>query len=135
MAQVVSRQLVTEEAPFRARMCEICGEAYKLALGQVLLRVLKTLARQYHSTAAPYSRYHPGEKQQARWWKQLRDKVASDPMMEAVRTSKTSVYLNETTRRYILESSHLHTRRRENLKSHNGKVYLQAYVVHKSVLF
>jgi hypothetical protein len=38
-------------------------------------------------------------------------------MMEAVHISETSVYL-ETTRPYILESCHLHTRRRENLKSH-----------------
>jgi hypothetical protein len=28
--------------------------------------------------------------------------------MEAVRTSETSVYYNETVRRYIPESSHLH---------------------------
>jgi len=39
-------------------------------------------------------------------------------MMEAVRTSETSVYFHETTRRYVPESCHLHTRRRENLKSH-----------------
>jgi hypothetical protein len=39
--------------------------------------------------------------------------------MEAVRISATSVYSNETTRRYIPESSNLHTRHRENLKSHN----------------
>jgi hypothetical protein len=38
-------------------------------------------------------------------------------MMEAVRTSETSVY-SETTRLYIPEGSHLHTRRRENPKSH-----------------
>jgi hypothetical protein len=38
-------------------------------------------------------------------------------IMEAVRTSETSVY-SETTRCYIPERSHLHTRRRENLKSH-----------------
>jgi hypothetical protein len=38
--------------------------------------------------------------------------------MEAVHTSETSVYSNESTRRYISESSHLHTRRRQNLKSH-----------------
>jgi hypothetical protein len=41
-------------------------------------------------------------------------------MMEAVRTSGTSVYSNETTRRDIPESSHLHTGRRENLKSQTG---------------
>jgi len=39
-------------------------------------------------------------------------------MMEVVRTSETSVNFNETTRRYIPEDSKLHTRRRENLKSH-----------------
>jgi hypothetical protein len=39
-------------------------------------------------------------------------------MMEAVHTYETSVYSYETTRRYIPEYSKLHTRRRENLKSH-----------------
>jgi hypothetical protein len=39
-------------------------------------------------------------------------------MMEAVRTSETSVNFYETTRRNIPEGCHLHTRRRENLKSH-----------------
>jgi hypothetical protein len=39
-------------------------------------------------------------------------------MMEAVRISETSFYSNETTGRYITEDSHLHTRRRENLKAH-----------------
>jgi hypothetical protein len=39
-------------------------------------------------------------------------------MMEVVRTSETSVHFNETTRRYIPESTKLHTRRHENLKSH-----------------
>jgi hypothetical protein len=38
-------------------------------------------------------------------------------MMEAVRTSKTSVHFNVTIWRYIPEDSKLHTRR-ENLKSH-----------------
>jgi hypothetical protein len=41
-------------------------------------------------------------------------------MMEAVSTSETSVYFNVTTRRYIPEESKLHTRRRENLKSHTA---------------
>jgi hypothetical protein len=41
-------------------------------------------------------------------------------MMEAVRTSETSVCSNETTRRYMPEETELHSRRRENLKSHNG---------------
>jgi hypothetical protein len=41
-------------------------------------------------------------------------------VMEAVRTSETSVCFNDTTRRYIPEGCHFHTRRRENLKSHNS---------------
>jgi hypothetical protein len=39
-------------------------------------------------------------------------------MMEAVRTSETSVNFNVTTWRYIPEDSKLHTRHRESLKSH-----------------
>jgi hypothetical protein len=38
--------------------------------------------------------------------------------MEEIRTSETSVY-SESTRHYIPESYHLHTRRRKNLKSSN----------------
>jgi hypothetical protein len=38
-------------------------------------------------------------------------------MMEAARTSETSVNFYQTTRRYNPEDSHRHTRRRENLKS------------------
>jgi hypothetical protein len=38
-------------------------------------------------------------------------------MMEAVRTSETSVYFNENKWRHIPQG-YLHTRRRENLKSH-----------------
>jgi hypothetical protein len=38
-------------------------------------------------------------------------------MMEAERTSETSVDIDLTTRQYIPEYSALHTRRRENLKS------------------
>jgi hypothetical protein len=41
--------------------------------------------------------------------------------MKAVRAYETSVYSNETTRRYISEGSNLHNRRRENLKSHIWK--------------
>jgi len=44
-------------------------------------------------------------------------------MMEAVRTSETSANFNLTTRRYIPEDSKLHTRRRENLKSHMRYTY------------
>jgi hypothetical protein len=39
-------------------------------------------------------------------------------LIEAVRTYETSVNFNVSTRRYIPEDSELHTRRRENLKSH-----------------
>jgi hypothetical protein len=38
-------------------------------------------------------------------------------MMEAASTSETLVNFYRTTRRYNPEDSHLHTRRRENLKS------------------
>jgi hypothetical protein len=44
---------------------------------------------------------------------------------EAVRTSETSDYFNETTHRYIPEGCHLHTRRRESLKSHIFHLTLQ----------
>jgi len=37
-------------------------------------------------------------------------------MMEAARSSETSVDIYLTTRQYIAEDSQLHTRRRENLK-------------------
>jgi hypothetical protein len=39
-------------------------------------------------------------------------------MMEAARTSETSVDIQLRTRQYIPEGSELHTCRRENLKSH-----------------
>jgi hypothetical protein len=39
-------------------------------------------------------------------------------MMEAARTSETSVDILLGTRQYIPEDSELHTSRRENLKSH-----------------
>jgi hypothetical protein len=39
-------------------------------------------------------------------------------MMEAVRTSETSVHFNMITRRYVPKDSKLYTRTRENLKSH-----------------
>jgi hypothetical protein len=39
-------------------------------------------------------------------------------MMEAARTSETSVDIQLRTRQYIPEDSEIHTRRRENLKSH-----------------
>jgi hypothetical protein len=40
-------------------------------------------------------------------------------MMEALRIFETSVNINLTTQQYIPEDSKLHTRCRENLKSHN----------------
>jgi hypothetical protein len=43
-------------------------------------------------------------------------------MMEAVHTSETSVNIQLRIRQYISEDSELHTRRRENLKSHEGNV-------------
>jgi hypothetical protein len=39
-------------------------------------------------------------------------------VMESASTSETSVNFYRTTRRNIPQDSHLHTRRRENLKSH-----------------
>jgi hypothetical protein len=39
-------------------------------------------------------------------------------MMEAVNSFETSVNIHQTTECNFLEDSHLHTRRRENLKSH-----------------
>jgi hypothetical protein len=42
-------------------------------------------------------------------------------MMEAARTSETSVNFDVTTRHYIPEESKLHTRRRENLKPHRKR--------------
>jgi hypothetical protein len=38
-------------------------------------------------------------------------------MMETIGTSETSVNFYQTTQRNIPEGNHLHTRRRENLKS------------------
>jgi hypothetical protein len=41
-------------------------------------------------------------------------------MMEVAITSETSVNFYQITRRNIQDDSYLHTRRRENLKSHSG---------------
>jgi hypothetical protein len=46
--------------------------------------------------------------------------VAPFSLSRVVRTSETSVYSSETTRGYIPEVSHLHTQRRENLKSYDA---------------
>jgi hypothetical protein len=43
-------------------------------------------------------------------------------MMEPVQTSETFVNSHQSTRRYKPEDSHLHSHRRENLKSYNPKV-------------
>jgi hypothetical protein len=40
-------------------------------------------------------------------------------VMEAARTSETLVNVYQTTRRYNPDDSHLHTHRRENLKSYS----------------
>jgi hypothetical protein len=45
-------------------------------------------------------------------------------MMEAARTSETSVDIQLRTRQYIPEDSELHTRHRENLKSQTVVTYL-----------
>jgi hypothetical protein len=52
-------------------------------------------------------------------------KLLNALMIEAVSTSETSVNFYQTTRRNIPENSHLHTRRRENLKSQLQSVYLK----------
>jgi hypothetical protein len=43
--------------------------------------------------------------------------------MEAARTSETPVNFDQTTRRNNPENSHLHTRRRQNLKFHKIVFY------------
>jgi hypothetical protein len=48
---------------------------------------------------------------------------SSAMMVEAVRTSETSVNFNVTTLRYIPEDSKLHTRRRKNPKSHHDYLF------------
>jgi hypothetical protein len=55
--------------------------------------------------------------------------------MKAVRTCETSFNVNETTRRCIPEDCHLHTRCRENLKSHASReVYHKQAVIISSFL-
>jgi hypothetical protein len=50
-------------------------------------------------------------------------RVVITVMIEAVSAFETSVNFYQTTRRDIPEDGHLHTRRRENLKSHSGFYY------------
>jgi hypothetical protein len=45
-------------------------------------------------------------------------------MMEAARTSETSVDVYQTTRRNNTEDSHLHTRRRENLNTFSFDLFI-----------
>jgi hypothetical protein len=54
-------------------------------------------------------------------------------MMEAVRTSEALVYSNKTTRHNIPEDSYLHTRRRENLKSHIDMVPVEKLSLLKQI--
>jgi hypothetical protein len=49
--------------------------------------------------------------------------------MEAARTSETLVNFYQTTRRYNPEDSHLHTLRRENLKSYSSSTWLNHLVL------
>jgi hypothetical protein len=47
-------------------------------------------------------------------------------MMDAVRTSETSVNFKQTTRRYVPEGSNLHIRCSEKMKSHKAcKFYIR----------
>jgi hypothetical protein len=48
-------------------------------------------------------------------------------MMEAGRTSETSVSFNVTTRLYIQKDSKFHTRRRENLKHYEIKRHMLSF--------
>jgi hypothetical protein len=59
---------------------------------------------------------------QAVWWKfadvlEMLTASIIRAVVHEIRTSETSVYFYRPTRRNIPEDSHLHTRRRENLKS------------------
>jgi hypothetical protein len=47
--------------------------------------------------------------------------------MEATSTSETSVNVYQTMGRNIPEDSHLHTRRRENLKFHLSQMFAQHF--------
>jgi hypothetical protein len=49
-------------------------------------------------------------------------------IMEAARTSETSVDIQLRTRQYIPEDSELHTCRRENLKSHTEEQFLTVHI-------
>jgi hypothetical protein len=51
-------------------------------------------------------------------------------LMKALRTSETSVYFIETTRRYIPQSHNLHNRGREKLISHQ---YMLLIITHRYI--
>jgi hypothetical protein len=53
-------------------------------------------------------------------------------MMEATFTSETSVDIQLRTRQYIPQNAELHTRRRENLKSHKYKDKFTLYLTRES---
>jgi hypothetical protein len=52
-------------------------------------------------------------------------------MMEAARTSETSVDIQLRTRQYIPEDSELHAHRRENLKAHIFDITTQCLLKHQ----
>jgi hypothetical protein len=60
------------------------------------------------------------------FWDTLPCSLVEGLMIEVVSTSETSIYFYETTRRNIPEGCHLHTRRREKLKSWYAVI---AYIV------
>jgi hypothetical protein len=49
--------------------------------------------------------------------------------MEAASTCETSVNFYQTTRRSIPGDSHLHTPRRENLKSHSSYIHARSFTL------
>jgi hypothetical protein len=51
-------------------------------------------------------------------------------MLEAARTSETSVDIQLRTRLYIQQDSELHTGRRENLKSHTNSLFLDIFIIY-----
>jgi hypothetical protein len=59
-------------------------------------------------------------------------------MMEAARTSETSIDIQLRTRQHIPEDSELHIRRRENLKSHfytafNKEIFLNIVLIYQTM--
>jgi hypothetical protein len=57
------------------------------------------------------------------------------PMIGAVFASETSIYFNETTRRYIPEGYHLRTPRPKNLKSHQTFSFCLTFYMHQKPCF